>query len=236
METFEPILARTLAGVFEPILEDTFTFEGGYQNFPNDSANYNSRGELVGTNRGISAKAYETYLRRPPTVSDMLAITPAIAADVYRKGFWNPIRGNDIKNQSVAHQVFDMHIASGGTGLYLIRQAIRQASGKNIELKRSALTPQEVQLINSLNQEKLFNTLKAVRLAFVEYLYRTNPAKYGTFINGWRKRIAKFVFIPQGDANKKTVIVVVVLVIVLAALYYAYRSGHLARLVKKIGI
>lgn len=187
---------------FQPILSATFTFEGGYQNNPKDSANYNSRGELVGTNRGISAQAYETYLHRPPTVSDMRAITPAIAADVYKRLFWDAIHAGEIINQSIAHLVFDIHIGSGGTGLALIRQALKQTSGKAIPLARTPLTQSEVQLINNQDQHKYFDTLKRIRSAFIEYLYQKNPAKYGEFIDGWRKRVNKFVFIPQVEKKK----------------------------------
>jgi len=41
---------------FNPILTKTFKFEGGFQNSANDTANY-CGGVLIGTNRGISARA-----------------------------------------------------------------------------------------------------------------------------------------------------------------------------------
>lgn len=53
-----------------------------YQKHPNDSGNYNSRGELVGTNYGVSAVAYEGVLGRPPTEADIRAITLQEAARI----------------------------------------------------------------------------------------------------------------------------------------------------------
>jgi len=53
--------------------------EGGYQNDKADNGNKNSLGQIVGTNRGISARTYEGIIGRPPTVEDMKAITPKIA-------------------------------------------------------------------------------------------------------------------------------------------------------------
>lgn len=190
---------------FDQIIEKTFSFEGGYQNFTTDTANYNSLGQLSGTNHGISAIAYEQYLHRPPTVADIKAITKEIAKAVYKKLFWDKVQGDQLKNDSVAHIVFDSHIGSGGVGLKQVRQAINKTAGKAVvSIGSSPLTMGEANIINGLNQEHFFNTLKEIRLAFFQYLADSNPAKYKMFLKGWFNRLAKINYSEiLGDQKKK---------------------------------
>lgn len=189
---------------FDEIIDKTFTFEGGYQNFANDTANYNSLQQLAGTNHGISAIAYEQYLKRPPTVADIKAITKDIAKAVYKKLFWDKVQGDQLKNDSVAHIVFDSHIGSGGIGLKQVRQAINKTAGKNVvSIGTNSLTPGEANIINGLNQEQFFNTLKQTRLSFFQYLADSNPSKYGMFLKGWFNRLAKINYSEITEDQKK---------------------------------
>lgn len=175
---------------FKPILQKTFKFEGGYQAFPNDTANYNSRKELVGTNHGISATAYEQYLGRVPSVADIKAITETIAQQVYKKLFWDVLKGDAIKSDSVAHIMFDAFIASGYEGLKRVRKAINKYYGKAATPEvRSAITPGEVMLINNAIPNKLFDIVKDGEIANRKALAAANPAKYGAFLKGWLNRL-----------------------------------------------
>ena len=54
-------------------------FEGGYQKLPSDTGNYTYSGKLVGTNRGISAKAFQDFFGYEPTENDMRNLTQAQA-------------------------------------------------------------------------------------------------------------------------------------------------------------
>lgn len=180
---------------FGPILKHTFKWEGGYQNFPNDTANYNSLSQLVGTNRGISAKAWESYYKKPPTKQDILNITPELAKTIYKKMYWEPIKGDYIENQSTAALMFQAFIGSGYTGLNHIKEAVNDTAGKKvIPVTDKILTKQEAAIINKLPQQKFFDTLKQKRIAFFHYLAIKNPDKYAPFLKGWLNRIDTFVF------------------------------------------
>lgn len=191
-----------MSATFDSIISKTFKFEGGYQAFANDTANYNSLGQLIGTNHGISAIAYEQYLRRPPSVADVKAITTEIAKAVYKKLFWDKVQGDQLKNDSVAHIVFDSHIGSGGTGLKQVRKAINKTAGKSLVSETSgSITSNEADIINSLNQQAYFDTLKEIRINFFNYLATSNPAKYQMFLKGWLNRLAQINF--SGFEKKK---------------------------------
>lgn len=189
---------------FDSIVSKTFTFEGGFQQFPTDTANYNSLGQLIGTNHGISATAYEQYLKRPPTVADVQAITTDIAKDVYKKLFWDKVQGDLIKNDSIAHLVFDSHIGSGGTGLKQVRKALNTVAGKQVVPETTKpLTVAEVNVINALPQQQFFDKLKYLRLSFFQALATNNPAKYAMFLKGWNNRLAQINYSGVNSEKKK---------------------------------
>lgn len=180
---------------FAPIVKKTFSFEGGYQAFPNDTANYNSRGELVGTNHGISAKALETYTGKVPTVQDIKNITEQLAQQIYKKNYWNPLQGDSLKNDSVAHIMFDSFIASGYNGLIRVRKAVNKYFNKKVVAETpKPITAQEAIIINSANQKRLFEIIKQGEIDNRNYLAKTNPEKYGKFIKGWLNRLDKITF------------------------------------------
>src|SRR5690606_6583861 len=98
--------------------------EGGYQNHPNDSGNYNSLGQLVGTNWGISAPVYESWIGHPPSSADMKAITKETAMSILKAKFWNTIKGDQIVDQDVATIFLDGHVNHGRTGIKLMQQVL----------------------------------------------------------------------------------------------------------------
>lgn len=183
---------------FLPILKKTFSFEGGYQNFPTDTANYNSKGELVGTNHGISAKALEAYTGKAPTVQDIKNITEQLAQSVYKKLFWEPLKGDSITNDSLAHIMFDAFIASGYEGLKRVKKGINiYYSRPLVAENKLPISVSEVALINKAQPDKLFNIIKQGEIDNRNYLATANPAKYGKFLKGWLNRLNQITFSPN---------------------------------------
>ena len=101
--------------------------EGGYQNDPDDFGNYNSKGELVGTNHGISAKAFESYYGFPPSQEDMESLSQAEATPIYAQDFWNPIKGDEIRSQEVADIVFDAKVNQTYAAVKLLQTVLNNA-------------------------------------------------------------------------------------------------------------
>lgn len=175
---------------FNSIASKTLVFEGGYQKFPNDSGNYTSTGKLVGTNRGISALAYEEYLGKEPTEADMRALTPEIAKAVYRKLFWDKrLNGDKITNQSVAWIFFDSLIQTGNNKLN--RQAMNQVMPGVVQSGSANFNDYTVSQLNKLNQQKVFEAAKQINIDHRKMLAEQNPSKYAMFVKGWVDRINK---------------------------------------------
>jgi lysozyme family protein len=201
---------------FAPIFKKTEGWEGGYQNYPEDKANYTSSGDLVGTNRGISAIAYEQYLGREPSEYEMRAITQQIAEVVYRKLFWNKIRGDEIKDQDVADIIFATYIGNPAKSNKIVQAALA-----SLYFDVSVSTPYSddvVKAINKANPKKLFYAIKEEKRIFLESLRATYPQ----FINGWMRKLESFEY----GSKKKWIIISVIIIACLAGGYVMYRKGH----------
>lgn len=175
---------------FNRVVEQILNFEGGFQNSPSDRANYTSSGKLVGTNRGISAIAYQDYLRREPTVEDIKAITPEIAKDVYKRLFWDPmIKGDSIKDESVALLMFDSIIATGNTRE--IRDGINKVAPGRVVKGTANFTSYTIDVVNSLPQKRLFDAIWEENVMQRKHV-ATNEGPndpQAQFLKGWLNRL-----------------------------------------------
>jgi lysozyme family protein len=170
--------------LFIPILQRV---EGGYQNLVADSGNYNSLGQRVGTNYGISARFYEGVINRPPTVADMQAITKDQAKAMYKKYFWDDVHGDLMINQSVANLITDHAVNGGESSIGKIVQKILVNDFKKVVTIDGDIGLKTVAAINSVNQQVLFDKIKKGR----ENAYYNLG---GEFLAGWLERLKSFNF------------------------------------------
>lgn len=102
---------------FKIAFRRTGIFEGGYTDDPNDNGNWTGgvkgRGALIGTNHGVSAPVLSEYLGRTATVSDMRTLSLEVTEKIFRRNYWDKIRGNEIINQDSANEIFDDAINAG---------------------------------------------------------------------------------------------------------------------------
>lgn len=170
--------------LFIPILQ---RIEGGYQNLVGDTGNYNSLGQRVGTNYGISARFYEGIIKRPPTVADMKAITKEKAKQLYKKYFWDDVQGDTLKSQSIANLIADHAVNSGESPIgYIVQKILINHFGKKIAYDGD-IGPVTAKTINSVNQKLLFDKVKAAREGYYNSLG-------GEFLTSWLNRLKNFEF------------------------------------------
>jgi lysozyme family protein len=91
--------------------------EGKYSGDPLDNGNWTGGkkgvGVLVGSNLGVSAPVLAKHLGRAITVDDMKNLSHETAEAIYRKNYWNPIRGDEIEFQDVANSIYDSAVNMG---------------------------------------------------------------------------------------------------------------------------
>lgn len=186
-------------GDFTQIWKGTKGFEGGYQQLANDSANYcpakgKPGSKLIGTKFGISAIAYGDYFHRCPTVAEIKNLSPGLARSIAKTKFWDPVQGDRIRSQAVAHLVFDSVYGSGSYGPLHTRQAINRLAGAGTvkEFKSFRLSNDEVNKINTLPAGNFFDALSRIRTDFFKGL---------TYEKGYMNRMAKLVAMYRGMLN-----------------------------------
>ena len=107
----------------------TAAFEAGYQNDANDNGNWTGgrkgKGSLVGTNYGITASLLASYTGHKPSAADMKNLSPETAKEIYKKLYWSQIKGDKIKNQETANQIYDCAVNMGtGTAIMLSQRSL----------------------------------------------------------------------------------------------------------------
>ena len=179
------------AADFSPVWDATLKYEGGYEAQATDPGAWTggqvNSGSLIGSKYGISAPTLTRYLGRTATTADMQNLTKQQSEDIAKQYYWNPIQGDSIQNEGVAHAIFDTVWASGGSGAKIVRQAINDTAGSNVvdaNSRSMSLSSAELAQVNSLPAQTLFDKILSLRNAFDQSL--KSAAIYG---KGWANRI-----------------------------------------------
>jgi len=168
----------------EPALKKVIRWEGGYQRHENDPGNYNSDGDLVGTNHGISAPVAENFLGFPPNRKMMYNMKFSLAMCIYRDRFWNRIKGHEIASQQLANILFDGHVNHGTWGIRIMQDVVG--------VKRDGIVgPITLGAINRADPKDTFNNYKQKRIDFYHAIVRRSP-HMRVFLRGWLNRINSF--------------------------------------------
>ena len=160
--------------------------EGGYVNDPTDRG-----GE---TYRGISRKNFPnatifTHLDSVKPIKKN-TIFPSLEVEVrkfYEMNFWDAIKADQIKNQSVAEILVDWKI-NGGFNPKKIQQMVG-------EKQDGKIGDGTIQAINKADSTHLFATIKQARKAHYTAIIKNNPSQ-AKFANGWFARIESFQYTP----------------------------------------
>ncbi|MCC8039029.1 MAG: peptidoglycan domain protein [Bacteroidales bacterium] len=149
-------------------------WEGGFANHPNDKGG--------ATNKGITIATFRHFFGSGATVEQLKAMTDEQWETVFRKGFWNPFKGDEIKNQSIANICVDWAWGSGTT------TAIKQVQRLLGVVADGVVGNITLGAINNADPEKLFEKIRSARLAFVEAIVKRDASQQ-VFLKGWCNRI-----------------------------------------------
>lgn len=172
---------------FESFIPILITNEGGFQKIPTDTGNFNSLGQLVGTNWGISAPVYEKWIGRPPSEQDMFNMSKSIAIQIHRTIFWNKLNLNFVTSQKVAETLADHAINAGiNPAVRIMQRTLNTFFGENLKIDGN-LGLLTLTAINKANPDTLFNNYNQMRADW--YLSLGMPE----FISSWINRINNLV-------------------------------------------
>lgn len=186
---------------FKKYLPKLQQVEGGYQNRSSDPGNFNSLGQNVGTNFGISARFYEQIINRPPSKADMLAITKDEATNLFYTHFWLAAKGDTIKNQSVAETIID-HQINAGNGIKLAQKTINKYFGIAIAID-GIMGTKTLQALNAISAARFVSVFNDERKAYYKSIGN------GDWLKGWLKRVEKFTYKNAGTITAITALAVI---------------------------
>jgi len=166
-------------------IETILKHEGGYQNKTTDGANKNSKGQWVGTNRGVTPAVYEEVHGKVPSSRDMQKITKQDAIDIYRELYARPVKENlgiSPKDPVFGH-VLDIAVNHGYSGAVAM---VQRATGAKVDGKAGPATKEAI-----ANTPDLNNKLVDARHAEYDRIIKQRPES-GVYSSGWHKRAESF--------------------------------------------
>jgi len=169
----------TFSEQLDSILDLVLKLEGGYQNSPNDSGNW-FRGELLGTNYGITPKTYFQLANEVPTADTMKNLSKAKAKDLLRYYAFYVRR---IEDKLLAVNVFDMCVNAGPHRACVLVQRLAGVKEDGIIGAKTAQAIQDVPVTTDDYVE--------ARIEYYKKVVAHND-KNAKFLNGWINRANKF--------------------------------------------
>lgn len=152
---------------FDNAIKFVFRWEGGETT---DSGGF--------TKYGISQNAYPTL--------NIAALTLDQARAIYRRDYWDKIKGDQILSQDNALALLDYAVNAGTGKAIQDSQRVLNQAGARLAVD-GGLGPLTLAAINKRGPQ-FARDLTEARKIFYNRLVAQNPAKYGAYLRGWMRR------------------------------------------------
>ena len=151
---------------FENAIKKVLINEGGYVNDPSDRG-----GE---TKFGISKLSYPTL--------DIKNLTVDGAKSIYKRDYWDRVKGDEIESNEVAYEIFDTSVNMGVRTASKIAQMVIDVHADGIIGKHT------LEKLNRFDSELFISNFKLAKIARYAYLVRKHPPNR-KFFYGWVNRV-----------------------------------------------
>lgn len=156
---------------YDHALTAVLRHEGGFVNHPADPGGM--------TNLGCTKKVWEEWVGHPVTEATMRALTPGDVAPLYKKRYWDKVRGDDLP-AGVDYVVFDAAINSGpGRAISWLQAAVGVETDGDFG-------PKTLAAVRKTPAFALVENFNNRRLSFLHDL-----PTWGTFGRGWARRVSE---------------------------------------------
>lgn len=156
---------------FDAALKAILHHEGGFVNHPNDPGGM--------TNLGVTKTVWEEWVGHPVDEKQMRALTPELVAPLYKKKYWDKIKGDDLPD-GVDYAVFDAAVNSGPG------RAAKWLQGCVGVEQDGGIGPKTLAAVAAFDPKELVEDYAKRRLSFLMDL-----PHWGTFGKGWSRRVAE---------------------------------------------
>ena len=154
---------------FDEALKAILKHEGGYVHHKLDPGGM--------TNLGVTKKVWEEWVGKAVGEKEMRALTPAIVAPMYRKKYWDAVKGDELPS-GLDYLMFDFAINAGpGRAIRTMQKAI----GTNPD---GAIGPKTMAALKAADPNDLIAKFSLEK----ELFYKALPT-FATFGKGWLRRV-----------------------------------------------
>ena len=154
-------------------------WEGGFVDDPLD------RGGA--TNKGITIGTFRNFYGKDATVEQLKNITDEQWLHIFKSGYWDKWKADDIENQSIANIVVDW---AWGSGAETSIKQVQKILGVAVD---GIVGDDTLTAINIAGQRSLFVKIHNRRIEFVENIVKRDPSQ-ARFLKGWKNRINSLTF------------------------------------------
>jgi lysozyme family protein len=145
--------------------------EGGFVNNPSDPGGM--------TNLGVTKATWENWVGRQSSESEMRSLTADKVEPLYRKKYWDAVRGDELKS-GISYLCFDFAVNAGvGRSIKTLQSAV----GVPADGGFGPITMNAVQSIDPVQLIERFSQIK-------EDFYKSLNT-FDVFGKGWLNRVAK---------------------------------------------
>ena len=156
---------------FKNALKHVLVHEGGWADHPKDPGG--------ATMKGITLTTYQRHFGSHKTKQDLHDITESELAEIYRTGYWDKCRCDDLP-KGLDYAVFDAAVNSGpGRSAKWLQAAVG-------DKQDGGIGPKTLAKVNEHDPVKVTDDICDRRLTFLRSL--TN---WSTFGRGWNRRVEK---------------------------------------------
>jgi lysozyme family protein len=154
---------------WEEALKHILKWEGGYVNHPSDPGGR--------TNLGVTQRVWEEWTGKPATEADMRGLTIEMVTPLYKKRFWDAIRGDDLPS-GVDLCVFDCAVNAGpGRASRFLQQAVGVVAD-------GAIGPKTLEAVTKMSADEIIEKFCDLREAHFKSL-----STFNVFGKGWMRRL-----------------------------------------------
>lgn len=149
-------------------------WEGGYANIKEDKGGCTMKGVTIGT--------FRKYFGQDKTCTNLKEITDEQWAHIFKNGYWDPCKADEIVDQSIANIIVDWAWMSG---VKTVSKKIQTLVGVTAD---GIIGKQTLAAINNANAPELFESIYNERKKFYYNIVEKTPSQK-KFLNGWLNRL-----------------------------------------------
>ena len=129
------------------------------------------------TNLGVTKRVWEEWTGKPATEADMRSLTPAMGGPLYKKRYWDAVRGDDLPS-GVDLCVFDCAVNAGvGRASKFLQQAVGVPAD-------GVIGPKTLAAVTAKPADEVIEAFCNLRGAHFKSL-----STFATFGKGWMNRL-----------------------------------------------